>query len=183
MTILLPGSRQEFAPGRGLDVRNYSVAQQAITAATRTYITGSQLAIPDGGLKVGAKIRFRFNMAKTAAGTAASTFDICFGTAGTTADTARVSFTKPAGTAVADEGFVTVEATVRSVSATGVVVGEFALVHNLAATGHAVIPCVTVATVSAAFDTTAPTFIGLCITSGAADAITIEQVSAELVGV
>lgn len=183
MTILLPGSRQEMQPGRGLDVRNYSVGQQAPVAATRTYLTGSQLAIPDGGLKVGAKIRFRFNMAKTAAGVAASTFDICFGTAGTTADTARVSFSKPAGTAAADEGFVTVEATVRSVSATGVVVGEFVLVHNLAATGHAVIPCVVVYTASAAFDNTLPTFVGLCITTGAADAITIEQMSAELIGV
>lgn len=183
MTILLPGSVQQSAPGAGLTVRNYSVAQQAVVAATRTYITGSQLAIPAGGLKVGSKIRFRLNMAKTAAGTAASTFDICFGTAGTTADTARVSFAKPAGTAAADEGFVTVEATVRSVSATGVVVGEFVLVHNLAATGHAVIPCVVVATVSAAFDNTLPTYVGLCVTTGAADAITIEQVSAELSGV
>lgn len=174
MTTLLPSSGQV--------VRNSSAVQQAIVAATRTYITGSQLAIPDGRLKVGSKIRFRFNMAKTAAGTATSTFDICFGTAGTTADTARVSFTKPAGTAAADEGWVTVEATVRSVGATGVVVGEFVLVHNLAATGHAQIPCVVVNTISAAFDVGAATFVGLCITSGASDAITIEQVSAELIG-
>lgn len=183
MTILLPGSVQETAPGAGRRVVNYSVAQQAPAAATRTYITGSKLAIPEGGLKVGSKIRFKLNMAKTAAGIAASTFDICFGTAGTTADTARVSFAKPAGTAAADEGVVTVEAIVRSIGAAGVVVGEFSLIHNLAATGHAVIPCVAVNTISAGFDVSAATFVGLCITTGAADAITIEQVNAELSGV
>jgi hypothetical protein len=120
-------------------------------------------------------------MRKTAAGNAASTFDICVGTAGTTADTARVSFTKPAGSAAADEGKVVIEAIIRTIGATGVMVGEFTLVHNLAATGHAVIPCVCVNTVSAAFDmTTEDLIIGVCITSGAADAITIQQVIAEI---
>lgn len=166
--------------GLGIRVGNSSVAQQAITAATRTYITGTALRVPPGGLKAGDRFRFVFNMAKTAAGTAASTFDIAVGTAGTTADTARVSFTKPAGTAVADEGRVVVEAVVRSVSATGVIVGIFNLTHNLAATGHAVIPSVNVYTASAAFDNSGDELVvGLCITSGAADAITIELVDSE----
>jgi hypothetical protein len=93
--------------------------------------------VPQGGLKVGTRIAFKFNMTKTAAGTATSTFDISFGTLGTVADTARVSFTKPAGTAVADEAIVTIEAVVRSVSATGVVVGNFSMAHGLDITGHA----------------------------------------------
>lgn len=179
---LLPGVQTStFRSGR---VRNHSVASQAPVAATRTYITGSQLQVPEGGLKVGAVIRFKLNMTKTAAGTAASTFDICFGAAGTTADTAQVSFTKPAGTAAVDEATVEVEAVVRSVSATGVVVGQFRMTHNLAATGHAQIPSVDVNTVSAAFDNTAGgLYIGLCLTSGAADAITIQQVTASIEGV
>lgn len=168
--------------GPGIRVGNGSTAQQAPAAATRTYITGSALRIPPGGLKVGDKFRWVFNMAKTAAGTATSTFDICVGTAGTTADTARVSFTKPAGTAVADEGRVSIDATVRVVgSATGIVVGTFNLTHNLAATGHAVIPSVNVYATSAAFDnsTSDELVVGVCITSGAADAITVEVVDAE----
>src|SRR4029077_6065194 len=123
----------------------------------------------------------RFNMTKTAAGSALSTFDICFGTNGSTSDTARVSFTKPAGTAAADEGWVDIYATVRGpLSASGIVVGQFNLIHNLQNTGHALIPCVSVNTISGALDvTTANLIAGVCITSGASDAITIQMVQAE----
>ncbi|MEI6870700.1 MAG: hypothetical protein WCL08_00320 [Verrucomicrobiota bacterium] len=165
-----------------LSKRNASGTAQTPAAATRTYITGSNLAFTANQLAVGQVFRWRFNMTKTAAGTATSTFDVCLGTAGTTADTARVSFTKPAGTAVADEGWVTIECVIKTHSASGVVSGEFALIHNLAATGHAQIPCVVVNTQSSTFDTTLPTNIGVCITSGASDAITINQVSAEATG-
>lgn len=158
-------------------ITNASSASQAPAASTRTYITGSAISLAK--LKVGTILRWKFNITKTAAGTALSTFDVAFGTAGTTADTARLSFTKPAGTGVADEGWVEIECIVRSVSATGVVAGEFTMIHNLAATGHAVIPCVVQNIISGTFDTTAPTFAGICITSGALDAITIQQVSAE----
>jgi len=159
----------------------YSTAAQTPAAATRTYITGSCISIPPSGLRVGNIFQWKFNITKTAAGIAASTFDICVGTAGTTADTARVSFTKPAGTAAVDEGWVEITAIVRTIGATGVMVGEFRMIHNLAATGHATIPCVCVNTVSGAFDmTTANLKIGVCITSGAADAITIQQVMADV---
>tara|TARA_R110000868_G_scaffold282809_1_gene543090 strand:+ start:277 stop:681 length:405 start_codon:yes stop_codon:yes gene_type:complete len=130
-------------------------------------------------MQVGTMLRWTFNLTKTAAGTATSTFDIAFGTAGTTADTARVSFTKPAGTAVADEGLVQIICIIRTIGAAGVAVGQFHMTHNLAATGHAVIPCVDVNTVSAGFDMTAVTTAGVCVTSGASDAITVEAVIAE----
>lgn len=186
-TELLPSSVQTM-PGQsgknqgGLVFRNYSVAQQAVVAATLTYIVGSAIAIPQGAyLRPGSRFRWRWNMAKTAAGVAASTISIVFGTLGTTADTARVSFAKPAGTAAADEGWCEVNATVRVVSNTvGVVVGEFTLGHNLAATGHAQIPFVAVYTASGNFDNIVDGLIvGLVITTGAADAITIEQVQAD----
>ncbi len=177
MTISLPGLP------RGNDTRVLAATTAVLTpaAATRTYLLG--VSVPVGGLKVGARIRFALNMTKTAAGTATSTFDLAFGTAGTTADTARLSFTKPAGTAAADDGMVVIEAVVKAVSATvGVVVGTFTLVHNLAATGHAQIPCVVVPITSGNFDNSSESLkIGLCLTTGAADAITITQVTAELV--
>lgn len=164
---------------RTLGYKNVSTAAQVITTA-RTYIAGSNILIPAGALQVGTLFRWTFDITKSAAGTAASTYDIAFGTAGTTADTARVSFTKPAGTAVADAGQVQITAVVRGpVGASGVVVGHFNLNHNLAATGHALIPCVDVTTVSAAFDITTPTNIGLCLTGGAADSVTLQLVVAE----
>lgn len=166
---------------RSLGRNNFSVTSQAPAATTRTYITGSALAMPTNKMQIGTCFRWVFDMTKTAFGSAASTFDICVGTAGTTADTARVSFTKPAGTAVADTARVTIEAICRGpLSASGIMAGTFHMSHNLAATGHAIIPNVNVTTVSGAFDVTvAGLIVGLCITSGASDAITIQCVTAE----
>jgi hypothetical protein len=164
---------------QSLSLGNFSTTSQAPAATTRTYITGSNIAFPAGALQVGTKLRWVISLTKTGAGTATSTIDIAFGTAGTTADTARVSFTKPAGTAAADEGTITIEAIVRSIGASGVVVGQFNMIHNLSATGHMVIPCACVNTVSAGFDMTTVTNVGICITSGASDAVTIQLVTAE----
>lgn len=160
---------------------NFSTALQTPAATVRTYIIGSTVQYPAAGrIKIGTVYRWRWNMTKTGAGSASSTIDIAFGTAGTTGDTAQVSFTKPAGTGAADEAFCEIEAVVRGpLSASGIVAGEFTLIHNLAATGHAQIPCVVVNTVSSGFDVTLPTFVGLCITTGASDAITIQQVTTE----
>lgn len=166
---------------RSLGATNFSTVAQAIAAATRTYIAGSAVVVPGSKLQVGSCFRWRFNITKTAAGIAASTFDVAVGTTGTVADTARLSFAKPAGTAVADEGPVEISVIVRGpVSATGVIVGEFLMTHNLQITGHAVIPSVVVNTVSGTFDITqAGLIVGLCLTSGAADAITVQLIQSE----
>lgn len=191
MTELFPSSVSvvKDAPsagdsGLGGIVRNFSVAAQVLTAATLTYITGSQLKVPLTGLKVGSKIKFRLNVTKTAAGTATSTYAIVFGTAGDSTDTARVSFTKPIGDATADNGLIEIEATVRSVGAAGVVVGEFRMTHNLASTGHMTIPAASIFVTSAGFaNNTADLYVGLVATTGASDAITVNQVEASLSGV
>ena len=168
---------------RSYGMVNFSVAAQSPTAAARTYLTGSSIVFPAGTMQPGTMFRWTFDLTKTAAGVAASTFDIAFGTAGTTADTARVSFTKPAGTAVADEGFFQIVCIIRTIGATGVAVGQFHMTHNLQITGHAIIPSVDVNTVSAGFDMTTVTTVGLCVTSGAADAITSQLVIAEALNV
>ncbi len=161
-----------------------AAAAQTPAATVRTYITGSAIAVPIGKLRIGTFFEWQFDMTKTAAGTAASTFDICFGTAGTTADTARVSFSKPGGTAAVDVAIVTISAIVRGpLSASGVVSGNFQLVHTGGATGllgHVVEPGVALNTVSGTFDVTvANLIVGICITTGASDAITIQQVIAQ----
>lgn len=165
---------------RTLGLVNFSTAQQAFSATTRTYLTGSNIAFAAGSLQIGTMFRWTFDLTKTNAGSSTSTFDICFGTAGTTADTARVSFTKPAGTTVADAGQIIITCVIRGpLSASGVAVGHFNMNHNLAATGHAVIPCVDVTTVSSAFDVTTPTNVGVCVTTGGSDVCTTELVLAE----
>ena len=159
---------------------NFSTTSQSVSAATRTYILGSVIAVPTGKLKIGTTMEWVFNMTKTAAGTASSTIDIAIGTAGTTADTAVVSFTKPAGTAAGDEALCRVRAIVRGpLSASCIMAGDFQMTHNLASTGHATIPCVNVNTISSGFNaTTAGLRVGLCITTGSSDSVTIQTVTA-----
>ncbi len=161
---------------------NYSVAAQTFATASRTYIIGSAIAIPAGKLRIGTILKWHLNIVKTAAGVSASTYDIAFGTTGTISDTARVSFTKKAGTGVIDTAEISIYAIVRGpLSASGVVVGCFNLNHDLAATGHATTANVVVTTISSAFDVTTPTYVGVCVTTGALDVITTQLVVAETV--
>jgi len=156
-------------------------AAQTPAAGVRTFIAGSAIAVPKNKLQVGTQFRWRFNATKTAAGSAPSTIDVCVGTTGTVADSAQLSFAKPAGSAVADEAWFEVCVTVQGpISAAGKFIGELIMVHGLAATGHALIPCVVVAAVSGTFDLTpAGLIVGLCITSGAGDVLTLGVVMAE----
>ena len=163
------------------NLSNYSTASQAPSATVRTYITGTSIAVPVTKLQIGSCFRWSWSMTKTAAGTASSTIDVAVGTAGTTADTARVSFTKPAGTATVDEAMCSIIMVCRGpLTTAGILVGQFALFHNLSATGHATVPTVVLNTVSAGFDVTVANLIlGVCLTSGASDAITIQIAQAE----
>lgn len=168
-----------FVDGR---VYNFSTAAQTPSAATLTYIAGSAIAIPTNKMQIGTCFRWTFDITKTAAGTASSTYAIVVGTAGTTADTARVSFTKPAGTAAADTAVVTINCICRGpLSSSGVFAGTFQLVKNAAeAVGHTTTPSTALSVVSSAFDvTTANLIVGLVVTTGASDAITIQAVQAE----
>lgn len=163
---------------------NFSTTSQNINlgaSPARTYITGSKVTIPKGKLQIGTCFRWGFSLTKTGAGTASSTIDIAVGTAGTTADTARVSFTKPAGTGVIDEAWFEVWCICRGpLSGSGIFAGQMTMIHNLQTTGHATIPCVVVNTVSSGFDVTvADLFVGLCMTPGASDNITFQLVTAE----
>lgn len=182
MTIKLPGVAES--------VKNsyQNTTGTTLTASTRVYLPGSQLT-PAQGLVVGSRFRWRFNLTLTAGAAVTDTIDIAVGSAGTIADTARVSFTKPVGSAVADEAIVEIDAVVISVSATGVILGEFKGDHGLAATGFATIPVVVLKQASAGFpndgsgQTTpgAPLTVGLCYTSGAAVAQVVNWVTAEFI--
>lgn len=172
----------------GITLRNSSATSQTPAATVRTQIAGTKIQVPATLLRVGSKYKARFNMTKTAAGTAASTVDVSIGTAGTTADAAALSFTKPAGTAAADEGFVEVVAVVRTIGATGVLVGEFTMSHTGlsggAGVGHTVLISVNLNVVSGSVDLTVDDlFLAVNLTSGASDAITINVVETELTNV
>jgi hypothetical protein len=140
---LVPGATLEFIEGVGFFVTatalpsayNASTANQTGFAAD-TYLVGSNITIPPT-LKIGSRYRLTFDMVKTAAGTAASTLIIRYGTAGSTADTARVTFTFGAGTAAVDTGTYEVFCHFRSVGSgtSAVLQGMIECSHHLAATG------------------------------------------------
>lgn len=159
---------------------SFSTALQSPAAAVLTYITGSAIALPTGRMQIGTMFRWKFNLTKTAAGAAASTIDVRVGTLGTTGDAARLTFTKPAGSAAIDEGRIDIIVTFRGpISASGIFVGEMTMIHNLAATGHMVIPVMAQNVISGVVDVTVQNLIvGLTITTGAGDVITIQMVQA-----
>lgn len=116
---------------------NASVANQSVGAAD-TYLTGSDVLIPDGRGQAKAKYNLRIAISKTAAGTGTPTLNIRVGTAGTTADTSRCLFTFPAAnTAAADTAWFEAMLTFRTFgSGTSTVLqGALKIEHQLTATG------------------------------------------------
>lgn len=166
-----------------LVMNNFSTANQTGFAAD-TYLTGSSITIPAGRLSAaGFRYKLRFDMVKTAAGTAAAALAIRVGTLGTTGDTARLTFTFGAGTAAVDTGIFEVEAHYRNVGGSAVLVGYATCRHHLAATGListgasgiGILPVT-----SGAFDSTvASLIIGASFNGGAAFSGTNTLVQAE----
>jgi hypothetical protein len=168
--------------GTGL-LMNYSTAAQGAGFASDTYLTGSNILLPNGLPKVGTKYRCKFDVSKTAAGTATPIIQIRIGTAGTTADTSRCSFTFGAGTAATDVGTFEVTGVFRTVgSGTSAVLQGRCELTNLASTGLAS-TVKGVQTTSSGFDSTvANSIIGLSVNGGTSAAWTVQLVEAELSG-
>jgi hypothetical protein len=167
-------------------IANFSTANQTGFAAD-TYLAGSSVAIPGGLVRAGSMYRLKFDMVKTAAGTATPILIIRFGTAGTTADTARLTFTFAAGTAAIDTGIVEVRVHFRTVGVSGVAIGIASISHHLAATGLTATGAAgtgIILVTSGAFDTTvASSIIGASFNGGASFAGTNTLVQAEMLNV
>lgn len=164
------GSVQVIGNGNTTDVSAPSVD---------TYLTGSALVI-GGRLQAGTILQWRFTMTKTAAGTATPVFSVRFGTLGTTGDTARLTYTGVAQTAVStDTGWVDIQVVVRSVSATGTVTGAFIMQHFNTTTGlQNKAQAQIFSTTSGTFDNTSGSLIaGVSCNPGASGVWTFRHVS------
>lgn len=164
-------------------VYNASVASQTGFSAD-TYLVGSSIAIPAGRLQAKSLYRCKFNVVKTAAGTATPIINIRFGTAGSTADTSRGTLTFSAQTAVIDEGVFDFTAIFRTVgSGTSAVLRSLCrLTHRLSITGLGTGVSEPEIALSGGFDSTvASSIIGLSVNGGTSAAWTVEAVTAELV--
>lgn len=169
------------------DTINYSVANQTGFAAD-AYLLGSNVKMPQGLAKIGTIYRLKFDMVKTAAGVAAATLVLRFGTAGAIGDAALITFTFGAGTAAIDTGIFEVRAHFRAVgAATAVLVAMVQLNHHLAATGLTATGASGTGIllgVSGTFNSTvANSFLGASFNGGAAFSGTNTIVQAEAVNV
>ena len=157
------------------DMNRAKIAQIASHSAD-TYYLGMQL--PSFSMQAGMVFEWYFPVTKTA-GTATPIYTIRIDSNQSTADTARLTITGPAQTAVADTGFIRVMVTCRSVGVTGALQGLAWVQHNLAATGLANTPAgfSLVQATSAGFDNTAlqGQYIGLSVNPGASGAWVVEQ--------
>lgn len=174
-----------MAAGQLTDIQKSNSVANQTGFATDTLIAGSQFQIPKGRLPSAARATYklRFDMTKTAAGTAAAALAIRVGTAGTVADTAVLTFTFTDGTAAVDAGLFEVFVTFRTVGATGVATGVAMLNHNLAATGLTTAGtggCVVLPVTSSAFSTiVADSYISASFNGGTSFAGTNTLVQAE----
>lgn len=162
-------------------LKNQATAAQSISAATLTYITGSNISIPVGKLRIGTRFSWALDVTKTAAGTAARTFHVRLGTLGTTGDAAIHTITSALGTAVADQARIVIELTIRGpLSASCISRALFNMDHQLPATGFMTVKSEVIVNTSGTFDaTTANLIIGLSVTTGASEVLSIEQCAAE----
>lgn len=151
------------------------------TAATLTYITGSNIAVPVGKLRIGTSFFWHLDYAKTGVGAATRTYDIRLGTLGTTGDAVVATYTTLASTAVIDQGFTDIYATCRGpLSASGIFQCSFFSGHNLQTTGLLAQQNHYVQVTSGSLDVTvANLIIGITTTSAASEAISYLQVIAE----
>jgi hypothetical protein len=179
-----PNDSKKYLAGDGTwrndGLFNAGVADQTISAAD-TYITGSAVTI-GGKIKAGSIIRFKGTVTKTAAGTAAPIFNVRFGTAGSTADTARHTFTGVAQTATTDTGFFEITVVVRSVLANATSHGGLRFEHFNTTTGLANKAQVQlIQNTSATYDnTSASLIVGLSINNGASASWVVQQITTEV---
>lgn len=168
--------------------QNASIAAMGAGFASDTYVTDSGIIIPSFGLQVRTSITWAIVAAKTGAGTATPIYVVRTGANKTTGDTARLTLTGPAQTAIADTGTLYLTVTVDSIGAAGVVRGTAFWSHTGTAantttsgTGFANNSTGHIVGVSAGFDMTAlgGQYIGLSINGGASASWTVTQVTVE----
>lgn len=163
---------------------NQSISNQTLTASTPTYIIGSNLKFVAKSLHVGTRFKWVMVISKTAAGTASSTISIRLGTSGSTSDSEIISLVKPAGTAVADTGYFTIDAVITYVNEDQtecIIKADINMTHNLTSTGMCTTSAIVSQVTSSTFSISTATNIGIVMTTGASDAYTVKMVMTDAV--
>lgn len=180
--ILIPPPQFDPRIKENIIVGGSAAAQNSITAATLTYITGSNIPIPSSKLRLNTLIEWVIKASKTAVGTAATTFHVRLGTLGTTGDAAIHTFALGVGTAVADEFIVKIRCFIRGpLGAACISNGVLELTKTAAGvTGIVATTGQMMNSNSAGFDSTVANLIaGISVTSGATVVLSVQQVTWE----
>lgn len=158
-----------------------AIADQAISAATLTLITGSLVQVPPQGSQIGTTYRWKIHGTSAAAGTAANTIAVRYGVNGTTADAVVATVTTSVGTAAASEYTIEIELTIRTIGAAATAVCRVR-VTNSGTTGFINTTMnVLNGTMSTFNTTTARPFFSVSLTTGASKTATIRQCTVECV--
>jgi hypothetical protein len=154
---------------------NHATSQQT-GFASDTYVTGSGILIPSFGMQVGQLYCWEIGIEKSAAGTALLAVTIRTGSNQSTADTSRCALAQTvAQAATASANVLFVRAFVRTVSASGVLIGSMGSTGTQMGDGDRI--------VSSTFDNTAMggLYVDLSLNGGASASYTIDYVKAWLI--
>lgn len=160
-------------------ISNASVADQGIPIAVLTSLTGSLVPVPPQGFQNGTVLRWTVCGTGSALGTAANTFTLKVGTAGTVNDTTIGTFTTPVGTAAASVFKAEVDLTVRTSgsAATGIAYCTIAGV-----VGFINVNAASIQGVMGSWNAlTAQQFMSLNLTTGTTKSVLIQQCFVECV--
>lgn len=149
-----------------------AVADQAIAAATLTLLTGT--LVKPLGLYVGQVFRWQIVGTAAAAGTAANTIAVRWGTAGTTADAVVGTVTTAVGTAAISEYVIDVTLTIRTLGGTATAVMNVNI-RNSAATGFVNTTQSVLNGTMSSFNSVLAGFFHVSLTTGASKTATIRQ--------
>lgn len=184
------GASFDWTPNGGVDpeVKNLSLADQTVAAATFAHLLGSMVTLPPQGFQVGTAFKWTMIGSKTAAGTAARTFHVRVGTTGSTADAIVATLTMPVGTAAADTGVFTLTGIISAIGAAATLRTALSLTH---AGGSATVGGFTALGINSPVQIGTPTtfnsvtsgllYISVTLTTGAAEVITFQQIMAEVI--
>jgi hypothetical protein len=147
--------------------------------AADTYMSNSALTLAAlGPPTIGRCYHWRFIVSKTAAGTATPIIQVRVGTAGTTGDTSRLTFTWGAGTAAVDRAEIELDAMFIAVGASAILRGKANMTSNLQTTGLSNGVKALQPADSATFDSTvAASIIGLSYNGGTSAVHDIEYMA------
>lgn len=159
--------------------------------ASDTYLAGSMQPFVPARLQAAANnctiYKCEWEAIKTAAGVATATVIVRVGTAGTTADTTRLTFTFPsAQTAAIDNMYCKLLVNFRAVGASAQIAGTLILVRSNTTTGFLSTGATTLTIIkvtSSTFDITAQSKIGVSVNGGASASWTTSTVQSELLGI